>query len=83
MLVMITAAAAVLVVLGLLFVLITVAIRAEDRHATATTGPPPNSLARAARHITGLHTLSGHPAELPPPGHHRTVPCARRKEVNS
>jgi hypothetical protein len=57
MLVMITAAAVVLVVLALLFVLITIAIRTEDKHATATTGPPPNSLARAARRIAGLHTL--------------------------
>jgi hypothetical protein len=55
MLVMITIAGAALVVLALLFTLITVAIRAEDKHATATHGPPPNPLARAARRITGLH----------------------------
>jgi hypothetical protein len=65
MFVMITAAVAVLVVLALLFVLITIAIRAEDKHATATTGPPPNCLARAARRLTGLHTLNAIPQNCP------------------
>ena len=65
MLIMITVAVVLLVVLALLFVLITIAIRAEDKHATATTGPPPNSLARAARRITGLHTLHAIPQNCP------------------
>jgi hypothetical protein len=65
MLVLIAAAVVLLVVLALLFVLITIAIRAEDRHASATTGPPPNSLARAARRITGLRTLQAAPPDCP------------------
>jgi hypothetical protein len=70
MLVMITAAGVVLIVLALLFILITVAIRAEDSHATAMVGPPPNCLARAARRVTGLHVRyaipQGRPGQIPP-----------------
>jgi hypothetical protein len=61
MLVLIAAAVVVLLVLAVLFVLITIAIRAEDKHASATTSPPPNSLARVARRITGLHTSQAIP----------------------
>ena len=57
MLVMITIAGAVAVILALLFILVTIAIRAEDSHATAMSGPPPNCLARVARRITGLHSV--------------------------
>jgi hypothetical protein len=58
-------AGAILIILAVLFTLITITIRAEDRRARSILGPPPGWLAAAARRITGLHVravASGGPA---------------------
>jgi hypothetical protein len=65
MLVMITAAGAVLIVLAVLFVLVVVGIHAEDGHHHVLPGPPPSWLARVARRVTGLRVCKASPQDFP------------------
>jgi hypothetical protein len=61
-LILITAAAvAILTVLAVMLLMITIAIKREDRRARGLRTPAPGHLALAVRRVTGLHVCQARP----------------------
>lgn len=66
MLVLAAVAGAVAAILAVAFMVITIAIRAEDRHAGAIRGPAPGRRAVIARRVVGLHVIHPMPYDRRP-----------------